>query len=126
MAAPNQGGSLTPQGWLQWIAVASIAAGMGFGGAALLPQLSPDPFTGTMGRELRGDLYDEINRVRAEMERLDREGSRVVQACQARVAALEARNVELVNRLQRIEELLIELRVRMGKPALPGEGRMQG
>jgi hypothetical protein len=43
------------------------------------------------------------------------------------VSALEARNAELVGRLQRIEEILIELRVRLGRPARPGEdGRMQG
>jgi hypothetical protein len=128
----NQGGSLNPSTWLQWIAVAAIAAAMGLGGAAVLPQLSPgavrpDPFTGSDGRDLRSDLTADIARLRAEMERLDSEGSRVVQACQARVSALEARNAELVGRLQRIEEILIELRVRLGRPARPGEdGRMQG
>ncbi|MCU0970429.1 MAG: hypothetical protein MUF57_01215, partial [Gammaproteobacteria bacterium] len=127
----NQGGSLNPSTWLQWIAVAAIAAAMGLGGAAVLPQLSPgavrpDPFTGTDGRKLEAEMNHEIARLRADMERLDKEGSRVVQACQARVSALEARNVEMVQRLQRIEELLIELRVKIGKPLQTDSGRMQG
>jgi hypothetical protein len=42
------------------------------------------------------------------------------------VSALEARNVEMVQRLQRIEELLIELRVKIGKPLQTDSGRMQG
>jgi hypothetical protein len=128
----HQGGSLNPSTWLQWIAVAAIAAAMGLGGAAVLPQINPsaarpDPFTGADGRHMQAELEADIARLRADMERLDKEGSRVVQACQARIAALEARNVEMVQRLQRIEELLIELRVKMGRPLRPGEdGRMQG
>lgn len=117
---PTQNGTLTPQGWLQWIAVIGIAAAMGVGGAYLVPQMQPsavrpDPFTGTNGREMRDELLQRIAQV-------DAEGSRPVRALSARVDALEHRNAETIERLRRIEELLIELRVRLGVVTPKGMG----
>ena len=120
---PSQNGTLTPHGWLQWIAVVAVAATMGVGSAYMLPKVQPDharpdPFTGTMGRELRADLM-------AYIHRMDTEGSLPVRTFASRIDALEARNAETISRLQRIEELLIEMRVRLGRlgvPATPERG----
>lgn len=118
MNAPNgQNGNMTPRLWVEWILVVALASGAGFGGAVVLPKLQPDvvrpdPFTGTMGRELEA-------RVMAEVKAIDAAGSKPVRDLQARVQALESSRTEVVQRLSRIEELLIEMRVTLGQRGRP-------
>jgi hypothetical protein len=60
-----------------------------------------------MGRELEA-------RLEARIKEVDQAGSKPMRSLEARVQALEASRTDVVTRLGRIEELLIELRVRLG------------
>ena len=109
----GQNGSIAPRAWLEWILIISLAGGAGVGSSMIVPRLAPeaarpDPFTGTMGRELE-------NRLEAKIREVDQAGSKPMRQLEARVGALEGHRAEIVQRLSRIEELLIELRVHLGK-----------
>jgi hypothetical protein len=108
--AAQKTGEIAPGAWVQWLLVGTLASGLGMGGSAVYQRIQPprpDPFTGTMAHELE-------ERVNARIAELDRTGTRALQECRARVTALEASRDEVRTRLQRIEELLVELRIALG------------
>jgi hypothetical protein len=122
-------GQMTPATWVQWILVAAMAGGIGFGGSYLHDTVRPprpDPFTGLEARALESRMLGTIaeldQRNTHRIDQMDMQGTRALQECRARVSALEAAKSEITVRLARIEELLVELRVGLGINTRP---RMQ-
>jgi len=97
---------------LQWVGILAVSGTLGAGSAWLVPQLDPsvarpDPFTGTDGRELEQRLNKRIDGI-------DTHGTRQLAVIEARLSVQEAGRSEVLSRLARIEELVIDLRVRLG------------
>lgn len=97
----------TTKDWREWLAVISMAGGLGYGGSFVQSQLSPprpDPFTGAMASDMRKELVEQINRI-------DLQGSRAMSGVAARVAILENFNMRIDTKLDAISQTVSDLRV---------------
>jgi hypothetical protein len=85
----------------QVIGVALVGLLAGGGGSWVSDQVSPprpDPFTGTMGRELRADMV----RALEEQDRRLREVEGIAGKCQERVAALVREHDQIYDMVRRV------------------------
>ena len=106
MAIQTNGG-FSPANWIQWLLVVAVAGGLGITGSYIHRQIEPprpDPFTGTMGRELE-------QRVNARIDLMDERGTRHVANVQARISDCERRTGSVETSLAKMIEQIGEVRI---------------
>ena len=124
--------AMTPGTWVQWLLVAGVAGGLGFGATRLdraMDPPRPDPFTGTQGRELmqrieavrqEGTVVGQENsrmleKVGADMDRINERGTLALQSLAQRVSECERRSLGIEAAMQELAKQTAEIRVTVAR-----------